>query len=735
MIAAAWLLAAEERTREVFEGVEGLVKAGFYVLAAVASGLFLWGAWRRASKYRRGRRTGRLGELAYRLRARPRTSPPLFRTRPVTASVVAVSTNRPVAKRDRAAGLAHLAVFWGFITLFIGTVILTIDEDIVGLGTEVVVGERVSFFKGAFYVTSSVLLDVMGLAAVIGLAYLALRRLRKPRQLDYTRAEKPAEGYSRSEFVKGDWLFLGLLGAVMVTGFIHEGFRIRASGFPGFEVWSPVGWVLGKGAEAAGMGIGTAKDARLATWWVHSILALGFVAYIPFSKAMHMVVDAANLVAYSPTTAQRLPKPAPEAPYPGYRVLTDFTWKELVDLDACTKCGRCHVACPAQVAGGPLSPRDLILDLRQWADAQLGNRTVLDWERRPAPSGPLAGNGQDRVAGDVIKEETLWACTTCMACVEACPVGIEHVSTIVQLRRSLVDEGRMEGTLQDALQNLATQGNSFGKSSRMRARWTKGLDFPVKDARKETVRYLWFVGDYASFDERLAELSRTLAGILHEAGVDFGILYEEERNSGNDVRRVGEEGLFELLVEQNLAAFEKASFEEIFTTDPHSFNTLRNEYPEFGLTRPVHHYTELLAGLIESGAIRVRSLGRRVTYHDPCYLARYNGVTETPRRLLAALGCELVEMPRNRDNTFCCGAGGGRIWMDDSGLDERPSENRIKEAVALGVDTFVVACPKDVTMYSDAAKTTGHDQRLSVVDVVQLVEEAMARPKVAVGGP
>ncbi|MGH9003726.1 MAG: (Fe-S)-binding protein, partial [Acidimicrobiia bacterium] len=473
-------------------------------------------------------------------------------------------------------------------------------------------------------------------------------------------------------------------------------------------------------------------DARLATWWVHTGLALGFVAYIPFSKAMHIVIDAANLVAHSPSTARRLPAPAAGATYPGYRVLADFTRKELVDLDACTKCGRCHVACPAQVAGAPLSPRDLILDLRQWADAQVGTRTILDWEQRPGPTGPLAGNGSTRVAGDVIKAETLWSCTTCMACVEACPVGIEHVSTIVQLRRSLVDEGRMEPTLQDTLQNLATQGNSFGKSSRMRARWTKGLDVPIKDARKEPVRYLWFVGDYASFDERLAGLSRTLAGILSEAGVDFGILYEDERNSGNDVRRVGEEGLYELLVEQNMAAFAKAEFTEIFTTDPHSFNTLRNEYPAFGATWPVHHYTQLLADLLESKALPVRPLGRKVTYHDPCYLARYNRVTDAPRRILTALGCELIEMPRNKDNTFCCGAGGGRIWMDDSALAERPSENRIKEAVTLGIDTFVVACPKDVTMYTDAAKTTGHDDGMAVRDIIQLVDEALIRqPKPA----
>jgi Fe-S oxidoreductase len=322
-----------------------------------------------------------------------------------------------------------------------------------------------------------------------------------------------------------------------------------------------------------------------------------------------------------------------------------------------------------------------------------------------------------------------------MACVDICPVGVEHVPTIVELRRSLVDEGLMDPTLQTAMKNLATQGNSFGKSARMRARWTKELGFKVKDARKEPVKYLWFVGDYASFDERLQENSRLLARLLHDAGVDFGILYEGEWTSGNDVRRAGEEGLYELLVEHNVQVLQAAQFEEVFTTDPHTLNTLRNEYPERGFDGKVWHYTELLAHLLETGAVEVEPLGMKVTYHDPCYLARYNGVIDAPRRVLAALGCELTEMPRNRVDTFCCGAGGGRIWMDDSFLSERPSENRIKEAVTLDVDHFVVSCPKDMTMYSDAAKTTGNDDRLTVLDIARLVDLAVRRPAGEVDEP
>ncbi|MFD1659101.1 (Fe-S)-binding protein [Streptomyces caeni] len=717
---------AAEETREVFQGFSAVGEIAFYVLAFVTMGVFFWGFWRRVRKYRRGRAAGRKAVLWQSLVSRPAKG---VGQREDNWSVGAVATNSSVFRRDRAAGIAHFFIFWGFITLFIGTVILTIDFDIVRKAGTLFLGHEVSFFKGAFYLVYSVVLDTMGFTAVLGLAYMALRRgVRRPAKLDYTRAEKPEGGYSRARIVAGDWAFIYLFGGILVTGYLLEAFRILAGHFPAFEVWSPLGWLLARGFEAAGMSSSTAETAHMADWWVHSLMALGFVVYIPFSKAMHMIVDGVNLLVHDRSTARRLPAPPEDAEHVGYKEISDFTWKELLDLDACTKCGRCHEVCPARTAGAPLSPRDLILDLRQWADTQSSGITLLDRETRADATGPLATGADTALAGDVVKAQTLWSCTTCMHCVEVCPVGIEHVPTIVQLRRGLVDEGTMDATLQQTLQNLSKQGNSFGKSARMRSRWTKGLDFKIKDARKEPVKYLWFVGDFASFDDRLQGNSQALASILHDADVDFGLLYEGERNAGNDVRRVGEEGLFEMLADQNIASLEAAQFQEIFTTDPHSLNTLRNEYPERGATYTVWHYTELLADLVESGAIRVEPLGYRVTYHDPCYLARYNGVVDAPRRLLKALGCELVEMPRNRADTFCCGAGGGRIWMDDSMLDERPSENRIREAVRVGVDKFIVSCPKDMTMFSDAVKTTGNEDAMTVLDIIQLVKEAQRKP-------
>jgi len=318
----------------------------------------------------------------------------------------------------------------------------------------------------------------------------------------------------------------------------------------------------------------------------------------------------------------------------------------------------------------------------------------------------------------------------CNACVEICPVGIEQAPIINQLRRRLVEEGELDSNLQSTLEVIHKSGNSFGENRRKRGRWTKELDFEVTDARKQPVDVLWFVGDYASFDPSLQELTRRVARIFQKAELDFGILYEAERNSGNDVRRVGEEGLYQVLVEKNLAAFEKADFQQIVTTDPHSYNTLKFEYPDYGGSFRVRHYSEVLAELFEKQRLTVgKRLSGVATYHDPCYLSRYAEVTEAPRNVVKALGLTLTEMGRNRANSFCCGAGGGRIWMSDTRTPgvRTPAEQRIEEALQIpGVGRFVVACPKDATMYRDAVKTSGHEGEIEVRDLAELVEEAVA---------
>jgi Fe-S oxidoreductase len=296
------------------------------------------------------------------------------------------------------------------------------------------------------------------------------------------------------------------------------------------------------------------------------------------------------------------------------------------------------------------------------------------------------------------------------------------------MRRCLVERGEVDPHMEEALRNLARYGNSFGQSERKRAVWTQGLDFKPKDARKEPVEWLWYLGEYACYHSTLQGITRSLARVLQAAQVSFGILYEAERNSGNDIRRVGEEGLFELLREKNTATLRQARFKNLFSTDPHVYNTLKNEYPELDQgEHAVYHYTELLWDLLRSGQLKLkRKVPYRVTYHDPCYLGRYNGVYEAPRAVLRMLGVELEEMPRSGRNSFCCGGGGGRVWMEETaGVESRPSESRVREAASAdGVQFLVVACPKDHVMFSDALKTTGLEGRLAIKDLAELVEEA-----------
>jgi Fe-S oxidoreductase len=687
----------------------------FYVLAILTLLVFFWGVYVRVRKYRHGRAVNRFDHLPSRL----------------WRAFKVVALNATLTRNDLYAGLGHLAIMWGFIVLFVGTAILTIDYDVV---RPLAPGYR--FWKGDFYLWYSLALDLFGVALLVGLVMMAVRRgFFRLGQLDYARADKQAASFDRGLYVWDDWIFLGLIFFVTLTGFLVEGLRI-AQQWPAYEkAWSPVGWATASLLARLGLSSGSAAGAHFYVWWGHGLLALGLVAYIPYSKAFHVVIDFFNLAFHNEDVARRLPSPPPEAAVPGYARLADFTWKELLDLDACTRCGRCHAACPIQTSGMGFSPRDMILDLREYADAlaiaphaRVDQQRVREDGRKVLFGARVAAIDGLALAGSLVKSEALWACSTCMACTDICPVGVEHVPMIVQLRRALVYQGEMDSRLQEALTNLGRYGNSFGQSERKRAVWTQALDFKPKDARKEPVEWLWYLGEYACYHPVLQGITQSLARVLRAAEVDFGILYEAERNSGNDARRVGEEGLFELLREKNMATLQKARFNNLFTTDPHVYNTLKNEYPDLDHGRhPVYHYTELLAEMLERGRLKVaRKLPYRITYHDPCYLGRYNGVYDAPRKVLKALGVNLQEMPRARRDSFCCGAGGGRIWMEEIGeAHSRPSESRVREAASLeGVQFLVVVCPKDYVMFSDALKTTGLEGRLAVKDLTELVEEA-----------
>ncbi len=439
-----------------------------------------------------------------------------------------------------------------------------------------------------------------------------------------------------------------------------------------------------------------------AMWWVHMVTVLGFLAYLPYSKHLHLLAAPFGVFFGS------LERGAVPAPSEGASRREEFTWRQLFSGLACAECGRCDRSCPSFQGGFALSPKMLMHHMKELVR---GN-----------------GDGNAGFVGSVVKREEIWACTTCLACMERCPVMNEHVPVLIEMRRRLVGEGDMDKSLQEALKNLNRYGNSFGSPPRARPKWTQQLDFPVKDARKEPVQYLWFVGDYASYDPRVTAATCAAARVFHKAGLDFGILGDSEQNAGNDVRLAGEEGLYESLQEKNLRAFGRARFQEIITTDPHSFQALKHTYPASNGARTVRHHTQLLSDLILEGRLPLaRKLRMKVTYHDPCYLGRYNAIFNAPRRVLDALGLELIEMPRHRTYSLCCGGGGGRIWMEDPPVfKERPAISRVNEAAALPeVRTLVVVCPKDLVMFQDAIKTAGLENRLEVKELSELVEQAM----------
>ena len=448
------------QTRETFAGLSDWQIALWYALIAVSTAIFAWGVVRLVLKYRRGR-----GNF-------PTDQP----GRRVARTAWIVLTHVWIKRRDGVAGLAHALIFYGFVVLFIGTSILAFQDDF----AKPVLGW--DFWRGPFYLGYSLFLDVFGAGLVVGLLIMAAKRGSRPARLDYGRVDGVASRYERWRYEVGDWAFVGSLLFLGVTGFLLEALRIAETD-PSFEKWAPIGWLTGQGLRAIGIDGHTAADAHFRTWWVHGIAALTFVAAIPFTKAVHMLSGPASVATRDDMAGKRLVElPAgATAEEVGYGVVADLTPAHLLQLDACTKCGKCHEACPAAASGYPLSPRDLILDLREQAEGTFGVRAALGVQPLFASDANLLGNP--------IRPETVWSCMQCMACVEICPVGIEHVPIINNLRRRLVDAGELDSQLQSTLETIYESGNSFGEPKRKRGRWAKELDFDVKDARKEPVTF------------------------------------------------------------------------------------------------------------------------------------------------------------------------------------------------------------------------------------------------------
>jgi len=651
-----------------------------YVLGILAALLFLWGVYRHFARWRAGKPEAVLPAWPVRIRA-----------------FIQFALLQGRLASDRYALTMHLAIFLGMCALFIGTALATVDLDV----THLFFGFQ--FLRGDLYLGYKLVLDIFAAALLVGLGLAFWRRYAlKPERL---------KTLTHPTFPLDSFYLLAILFLIGATGLITEALRLAASR-PPWANWSPVGNALAVAFRP--LPESALRSAHIGVWSAHGLLAFSFVALVPQSKAFHMVSSAVSIFLRNLGAVGALPAGDPA----GVATVRDFTWRQLLQFDACTWCGRCQEQCPAHASGMPLSPKDLVLKL----DLQLIRGA------KPASGGNGAAAAVATLHDGTVGTAELWACTTCRACEQVCPVFIEQPRAIVDLRRHLVSQGTMDKTVQDALNHLNRYGNSFGKSDRMRAKWTQPLATKIKDARKEPVEYLWFAGDYASYDPRVEEITRKTAELFQLAGLDFGLLFEGERNAGNDLRRVGEEGLFEVLRDKNLQVLGKAQFKSIVTTDPHTYNTLKNEYPWNGNGVTVLHHTEVLDRLLQEGRLTPKKrLTGRVTYHDPCYLGRYNGVYDPPRRVLTRLGLELVELPRNRDRSYCCGAGGGRIWMEDvPGIKERPAESRIREVAGLsGVSTLVVSCPKDIAMFRDAVKTTDNEGKIVVKDLAEFVWEAM----------
>jgi Fe-S oxidoreductase len=586
-------------------------------------------------------------------------------------------------------GLMHVAIFWGFLVL-----LPTIPIALIGA-----VDRRATLpWLGSqgWYV---LLVDIWALLVLIGVLWaVGIRKLQRP------------ERFKGSHSGEAD-LILILIASIIVTLFLWHGSQIAVglNDYP--SAWAPLSSLVAKPLAGAAL---TPYLERAAVW-AHTLIILGFLVYLTYSKHLHIFVAAVNVFFGRTRDRGRLEPLEFEAPGVaeedirfGAATVRDLTWKQVVDTMSCTECGRCQDVCPAYNTGKELSPKLLIMALRDQVFAEgpialSGNRGELK---------PLVPNA--------VTDNIVWDCVTCGACVQECPVGIEHIDHIVDLRRNLVMvQSRFPGETSTMLRDVDRSSNPWGKPQADRASWADGLGIRVLQPGDPPPEVLFWVGCAPSFDERARQSAVSTAKLLQAAGVDFAILGPREKCTGDPARRMGDEFTFQRLAGENVETLRSAQVTKIVTTCPHCFNTLGSEYPDFGGRFEVVHHTEMLAGLAREGRLKPQTGDRKITYHDSCYLARHNDVVASPRELVASVG-QPIEMPRHGKRTFCCGAGGARMWMEERG---RPiNEERVREAAATGADTLAVACPFCTVMLDDGVRTTGSG--LQVIDVATLLAES-----------
>lgn len=592
--------------------------------------------------------------------------------------------------------LAHILVFYGFFVLWIGTDILTVQERMPEY-----------FFQGTFYKTYSFFMDLSGALMLLGLGFFAyIRYVKKPKRLDN---------------FQNDWIQLVYLALFVITGFLIEG--IRQSVTNQIEPYAFVGAVVA--TLFGSVSIKTQTIIHCVLWWLHSIQTFSFIALIPFTKFSHIFIAPANLFFsdLKPNGALSTPfnlleimaMDNPPDDFAGtISKIDDFSWKDLMDLDACTACGKCHEVCPATNSEKPLSPKWVMLDLKQ---IMLGKPLF--------PHGYKGTVKQD--SGDLaaqITQETLWSCTSCRACVEACPVGINQLTKIIDLRRALIPENKAPNNLLNTLKNIRSRFNPWGQQPEDREKWTEGFDVPNVETTQD-FEYLYWVGCAGAYDSRNQNIAKTMVRLLKKANVSFAILGKKEKCTGDTARRAGDEGLFQELAIENIETLHSKGVKKIITHCPHCFNTFKNEYPEFGLKDvSVCHHTEILWDLIKEGKLTMtKEVSEEITYHDSCYLGRHNGQYDAPRNILNKVpGLKYVEMENSREKGTCCGGGGAQLWYEAPG--KQINVMRLNEVKESGAKSVASACPF-CTIMLETAKTLDKSESPPIVqDVSEIIAKS-----------
>lgn len=688
-------------TRETFGNIPQESVHLFYCLTVVTLAVLAWGVWRRFRLWRQGVPIPVRDLLAGNLRQ------VWGKLKPGLRRILAEGLGQARVRGRGLPSVAHIFLFAGFMMLFLGTTMLEIDHLASG------VSHALKFHKGTYYVIYEFTLDVFGLLFLAGCVFFLWRRTRRP----------PSVGHRGT-----DWYVILSFLAIGVTGYLVEGLRIVWQHPTGIGArCSPVGLLVS--GWFAGMTDASARSTHLVIWWIHAALVFGFIASIPYTRLLHTIAGPLNLFFARPELGRMVPVTMEEVEKTeriGASAVNHFNQQQLLSLDACMECGRCEEACPAFATEKPLSPKRVVQDLKglmTWNLTSRSSRLVGSRAQDPASARALHD--------ETIQIETLWSCTTCTACARVCPVRVDPLTLITDMRRNRVGEGALSGTAATALRRMQSSGNPWGMPAAERANWAEGIGAPTV---KENPHFdvLYWVGCAGSYDRRAQRVARAVVKLLKHANVNFAILGREEKCTGESARRLGDEFLFQELAQANIATLAKYNVRRILTHCPHCLNSLRQDYPQFGGNYAVIHHTEFLEQLLAEGRLAVTGGRPRedvMTYHDPCYLARVNGIHQAPRDVLrrtsTAAGAPAIdfrEMPRNREKTFCCGAGGGRMWLEEE-PHKRVCALRAKEALATGAKTVAVGCPFCLTMLTDGV--AAQSDSAHVMDVAEILAERL----------